>query len=515
MNGIGYVLGLKVNHSKLIPLLLMITPFGMLFPQSLLGANLFHSDCSSLFQASFEPQYDSSIEVELATSAEVLQLFTTPDDRLSGLIREKPLSPELRWILKNQFPTFENRLAEIPWDQLSPELQKKLVAWTHQGQLFSDSRIIHGLIPKKSIRILLQNPIILFGKRYEPGFVEFPLREILSTEPFHFTHPESIETFSGIEIHFRKKIRPSQNLEGAWRFLEIAGLHANTAHQHIVGKFSKEKLAINPLLESSRLVEFHRRLNLYTEMLRLLNGKPIETIEQDGISRFDSLHQSEFQDDFLRIYLSITGTLRRYTPTLYRNIAYVSLRFPGTYDGDEPLFGFEFRTLSKKDSPDVQAKIKTLMDQTQSAIDTLNYGLPRITMIRWLALDNESSLEKSESKKTPFSSFVHRIKNLYYNPLPTHDFLEVTLGSAAALKVYEQLDQATKTNNAIPMLTHPWAQDPLFFENLEAQKQMKNIQRRALQRVLAGEKPGDALIYFIKKSGLFRVIEASLGQLDH
>jgi len=49
-------------------------------------------------------------------------------------------------------------------------------------------------------------------------------------------------------------------------------------------------------------------------------------------------------------------------------------------------------------------------------------------------------------------------------------------------EVYDKLSQATQSNNAIPMLIHSWAEDPLLFKKPEAQKQILTIQKKALLR---------------------------------
>jgi hypothetical protein len=53
--------------------------------------------------------------------------------------------------------------------------------------------------------------------------------------------------------------------------------------------------------------------------------------------------------------------------------------------------------------------------------------------------------------------------------------------------------------------------DPLLFENPEVTKKVREIQIQALKRVAAGAPPNEALRYFVKKSGLFQIIERSLG----
>jgi len=78
---------------------------------------------------------------------------------------------------------------------------------------------------------------------------------------------------------------------------------------------------------------------------------------------------------------SITEEGKTFDPRIYRNLAYVSLRLPGTYDGTETIFGFEFRTLSKKNPVTIHEKIKKLMDTSQYAIKNLEYGISSFACI--------------------------------------------------------------------------------------------------------------------------------------
>lgn len=81
-----------------------------------------------------------------------------------------------------------------------------------------------------------------------------------------------------------------------------------------------------------------------------------------------------------------------------------------------------------------------------------------------------------------------------------------------ALEVARRLKNAAfVSNQAIPILTHDWSHDPLLFGDLETQKKVREIQKTAVKRLAAGEYPNDTLIYFLKKSSFFKIIEDSLG----
>jgi len=61
------------------------------------------------------------------------------------------------------------------------------------------------------------------------------------------------------------------------------------------------------------------------------------------------------------------------------------------------------------------------------------------------------------------------------------------------------------------MLTHDWSHDPLLFNDSKTQIKIRETQKTALKRIDAGEHPSEALIYFLKKSSFFKIIEDSLG----
>lgn len=317
-------------------LTLIVLILGSFISQNSTAESSFASACVNHFHITNDPQYDSSIEIELGTIPEVLQLFTTPDGMLSGILRGKPLPSEFAEALKKKFPEHRNQLSRISWDKLNPETQRKIVAWVHQNQDFRESRIIQGLIPKESVKIYLKDPISIFGKTYEIGWNELPLRNILGHTPLHFTSPNSIADFSTLEMHVRQRVNPSRNLENTWRLLEALKIKPVPVHQHVVGNLDSKNFSPHLLIETARLIEFHRRLNLYTEMLRILNRKPIESFHDEEHLFFDSLKQDRLQSDFMETFKSLrSSSSNSSSPSKHppkRNPAYVCLRLPGTYD---------------------------------------------------------------------------------------------------------------------------------------------------------------------------------------
>lgn len=503
-----------MRTSLVVPVLI----FGALISNSSTAGSPLASTCTYYFQTINNPEYDSSIEIELITIPKVLQLFTTTDGMLLGILQGKTLTSELSQTLKKQFPEYRNKLSRIPWEKLNPETQRKIVAWVHQDQSFKKSRLIRGLIPKQSIKIYLETPTSIFGKQYAIGWHELPLREILGQEPLHFTSPKTMTDFSTLEMHLRQRVNPSRNLEDAWNILEALKINPVPVHQHVVGNLSPENFRPYLIIESARLIEFHRRLNLYTEMLRLLNRKPVEKIHDEKNIFFDSLKQDRLQSDFLGTFMnlaSIAPDQPKQAPR--RQPAYVCLRLPGTYEGTEPLFGFEFRTLTKNDPPVDQEKMKKLMDSTQYSITHQDYGLPKKKFEQWIRTElhetsNNQDILKDASDKE-ITQFVNvQIKNLYYSKNLNYRFLIEVLGQKKARHIYNRLSNAPfASNQAIPMLTHDWSHDPLLFGDPTTQRKIREIQKTALKRLDAGEHPSDTLIYFLKKSSFFKIIEDSLG----
>lgn len=155
--------------------------------------------------------------------------------------------------LKKQFPELGNKISRIPWNKFKPEIQRKIVAWVHEGQFFEDSRLIQGLVPKEFMKIYIEKPTSIFGKKYETGWNNLPLKEILGKEPLHFTSQKTISDFSTLEMHIRQKVSPSRNLEEAWNLLEALKINPVPVHQHVVGKWSLENFSPNLFIESARL----------------------------------------------------------------------------------------------------------------------------------------------------------------------------------------------------------------------------------------------------------------------
>lgn len=54
-----------------------------------------------------------------------------------------------------------------------------------------------------------------------------------------------------------------------------------------------------------------------------------------------------------------------------------------------------------------------------------------------------------------------------------------------------------------------------FCSKTQEHKKIREIQMNAMKRLDAGEDPADTLIYFLKKSSFFRIIEDSLGISSH
>ncbi|MEO5668756.1 MAG: hypothetical protein ABIR96_11910 [Bdellovibrionota bacterium] len=500
----------------------------ILFHIAFAAAATFHSpirDCNKLYGALAHANVDSSVELEIGSNRGTMDLFDTTDGTLAPVLGKADLPDALAKTLHEVYPEVAD-LKTLPWDALDSESQVALIehAAKQSGHDFFKDRKVPGLRYREFVDLNFSKPTEFLGNKFPAGKHRFKSADIFHGTAIEFKGPNSMTEKLGFELHVRSPDSPGTTLKNAWSLEEGLGYRPGNLHQHVVAEIPQAKLDANPFLQSTRMAEYYRRINLYAEMKNVLSGSPV-TLNRDaeGVSNFGNMQDSNLNSVFK--YFS-DGARDKLGDD--NKIAWVGMRGADAYNGDQRLWGLEFRDLSPSYS---REELGRMMDAAQSSMVRDDYGIPEEKIQRWLARKG-SATGWTERRKgffnnpitRPFANNIHAsaaLKLKYPEEISgrrtLYPSLNPDLRNTLHLSGEEQdllaqkLQEAHEKNLAVAMLVKNWAEDPLFFENPEVVARIHTVQAQALRRLMSGEKQQDVMKYFLKRSGIHYMFEKSLG----
>jgi hypothetical protein len=220
-----------------------------------------------------DPQQDSSVELELNMTSRVLNLLTTSNGKVGGLLegREELPSWFQEWAREKHPATQDTR--DLDWDLLDNKTKIHLLQDLSQGrhQRFYSDRQIHGIAVKKQVTVSFSRPTVFLGKHYGPGENVVDLSSVMGGK-VEYRGPTEVDSVSGVELHFRGNQSAGQMSNDAWKLLDGLGIKRNHQHVHIVSPLPEEELKNDPEVEPARMADFFRRANLAAEMAHIIQN---------------------------------------------------------------------------------------------------------------------------------------------------------------------------------------------------------------------------------------------------
>jgi hypothetical protein len=446
---------------------------------------------------------DSAVELELDTSPEVLRLLTTSDGKVSGLLQSSENLP--RWFLQtasSKFPQIADA-RQIEWDALDYKTQIRLIreVSSKRRQSFFSDRRAHGLVTRKTLTLEFEQTTVFLGKTYPPGSHTIDVSSVLAAK-VEYAGPNDLNSFGGIELHFRSGQVSGQTSNDAWKLLDGLRIPRNHQHVHVLAPLNAADFGPNPEVHAALMGDFFRRANLAAEMLTVLHeGGSIAPEVYDGITFFDSVPAHNLSG--VTSYFLQFG--KGHAPPIgaQYKLGWVGMRGTDTYD-KPGLWGLEMRSISSGTDPEAA---RGFLNGVQQSMNSGNYGIPREQIGRWLADVHESRI-------------ASRIANVWYGQSVNTLFQRATppiqakFGEgAAALAAREKILDAMTGRKEVKMVLFDWSSDPLVFENPALAEKIIAEQLRAIDRILTTPEPNvnDIISDFLVDSGLYAEVMRSLG----
>ena len=237
-------------------------------------------DCKVLLAKLDKRPFDSSIEIEVSASNNMLTLFTTTDGTVGPVLRGVEPPSDIKKHMMEEYPEYK-KFEDIPWDAFTSQYQRRILlnAAQQTDVNFFNDRTIHGLTPKDEGTLSFRHRTTFFGKSYAAGTHKINPRDVL-TDEIHFRGPKDIQADAdpknfGIEMHFRTNESPGDNLTQAWTFMKGMGHQEGSVHQHVVSKLPEALSGPERLLSAIKITEYHRRVNTYAEMNTIIEGHSV------------------------------------------------------------------------------------------------------------------------------------------------------------------------------------------------------------------------------------------------
>ncbi|MEK6704467.1 MAG: hypothetical protein AABZ06_01635 [Bdellovibrionota bacterium] len=448
------------------------------------------------------PKVESSVELELDTTSNVLKLLTTNNGKVGGLIRyTKELPPWfIKWAKEN-YPSV-GEPSKLAWDTLSDKIKIKLLkslSAKRKQDFFLDREIL-GLVVRPKVKLKFNKPTVFLGRTYKPGEHLVDISAVME-RTVEYRGATEVESVSGIELHFRDSQTSGRISNDAWTLLEGLGIPRNHQHVHIVAPIPKEALKQDPTVQPALMADFFRRSNLAAEMVDIVqdDGR-IMTTEIGEVTYFDSMTPVRIDEAVRYFYYVATGRNSKIGDSL--KLGWVGLRGSDTYDYSD-LWGIEVRSIGSTSDPKTY---RNLLDALQFRMNTQSYGVSREQMLQWL--ERQEIQEIQEIKEFPYL-----LAKAWYNQEWSNLF------QSAPEKIKAKLSESAKKriikwsedHQELKMLVFDWLNDPIIFNNPELKAKIISEQSKAIDLLLKGNDINDLVSDFLVESGLYGQVLKSVG----
>lgn len=460
--------------------------------------------CEGVFSSKIAERvgFQSSVEVEIAATAKVVDLFTTTDGTLAPVMKGaslEALPAELQTALREYVGPEADPLS-APWDVLTSAEKSEVIMASARARNhdFVKSRTVPGLAYRPSIELTFREPTRFLGEDYGRGTYRFSPEAIFGSTAIEYMGPNRMTSDLGFELHVRSDFAAGENL-GTARVLQerLTGDQANV-HLHMVGarpeivKPTRLQRFWSFLMKHLRLkfvdagdaavfraADFTRRAMLYFEIRMIERGLPMAPLRNsdDTATNFFPVSPA----DFLRFNQSLRdgeggAAVRSKGGT-------VGLRTSQFYD-QSGLWGLEVRYLSPLLD---QAVTSQALSGLQAKMVSGDYFLSRA--------ESEAYMAKYGTRRNTFEALT---ANLLYA-----SSFEAKLKSSSLSESQKDLVRAEAVkNDFVKMLFHDWSHDPMFDGRPARVEQIRTIQNQAVQRLLRGQDSTEVMAFFVKKSAL-------------
>lgn len=424
---------------------------------------------------------DTSIELEFLMSEKVMDLLTTENGKVDGLLGD--LEPP-DWFVKLIREKSKRRdPMKVKWDELDFKTKRELIAYKtkFKSTSFFEDRVMAGIKVKDRITLNFPEKMKFLGKTYKPGVHKVNVSKIFG--PVEYCCSDfGMKNLAAVELHFRTNLSSGQVSNDAWKFLDFSGIERSHQHAHTVAKIPKLRLKRKPVTTTAIMGDFFRRVNLAAEMHDIyFNSGKIHSVSSFGFSArvifFDFLKRDVLQG-VTKYFADISKGKNPKIGDDYK-MGWVGMRGSDKYD--EPgLWGLEYRAISEESD---EKNVKVILDGVQAKMINQDFGITEARMEKWL---------KQVAKNPSLKRVPEKIADLLYQK----DWFD--LAELASPKVKDELRsngllsnlftrlnlrKSSIYNKQLKMLVHDWSKDPLFFDKPGKIRKIEEAQVAALRRI--------------------------------
>jgi hypothetical protein len=451
----------------------------------------------------------ASVEIEMSMSGPVLNLLTTTNGMVGGLIKTGKLSKDYLTWAEMFYPEKDPR--QIEWDLLDDQIKLILLKQVSRDKTtnFFEDRSVPNVKVKDIIHVKFDTETVFLGQKYAAGEHDIDLSAFFGR--VEYMSPTSVKNFSGVELHLRSAdLEAGHLIESAWALQTGIGTSKTHFHEHIVNPLPMKALESKPVETSLVLTEYYRRLNLLAEFVTVLKRQGIYA---STAFSFKSLSTISYFDSITPHFLSgifnyfVKGVPQGKKIADKFKMGWVGFRGSDVYDQPN-LYGFEYRAIDSNDSLPLHKKI---LNNVQDGMRTEHYGFSENLMTGWahekgIALDNPAQVEKALEALWYKQSYRTLFKRM-------PDYLKPGLGGPVGrLLLVLGMKSTQNGNQAVKMLLYDWAADPLFSSDPTGQRKLIEAQKMALQRYFWKGEPLYLITRdFVLNSGLLEKVAHTFG----
>ncbi len=453
---------------------------------------------------------DTSVEIEIHAHPAILNLLTTPDGTVGGLLGDMPPPENFAALYGGRAPT------DVPWDPLADWRKRLLLQHVARNKptSFDENRAVPRVSMKKEVALDFARETTFLGTVYPPGRHRVDVARVF--RELEYMSADSVNNVSGLELHFRDNRSAGKVSNDAWTFLDGLGVPRTHQHVHVVAPIPVEALERDPNGQAAAMGDFYRRANLLAEMTDIVDEGGAIAMNVKGGRTFFGYARPDMVWGVTQ-YFKRLGTSRGSWP-LGAEYKHGWVGFWGSDKYDEPgLYGLEYRSIRRYSN---ETNYREILDRLQRSMMSGDYGVPKEKIKRWLA---KGGTEANAPDAVSASWYNQDWPGLLAGAGP--DVKKALEGDGSRLQKrlpIRRLMEQSERHAELKMLVHDWSNDPLVFEDGAFQKRIIAQQARALRRFRSLRAPSrrpeakydpiNVIVSdFLVDSGLYDAVWRSIG----
>jgi hypothetical protein len=438
--------------------------------------------CSQALNPSLFMAQENAIEKEIGASDSVIELFTTTDGTIRPLFLRRALDHIPEQLLKDMRASSPEGILNLEWDLFTPQEKRLLLMAAAKANRinFGKNRVVPGLKYRDQIQLTFREPSRFLGRDFLPGTYSFSSNEIFGHSKIEYMGFDRSWQNLGFELHLRTRLSAGENYLSARAFEKALVGEYQALHQHLVAPYPKLAGELGSVTHTQRIAafrigDFKSRVNLFFAMKMIRRKITLRRIKANW-----------FADNFL---VEDQFSTFPFVESLVSDIAgggglpesskagLVGSRTRHFYDGSEWLWGIEIRYLpGGLDHGPISKELSVIQKKM------LNDDLP---------LSYQDAYQIVEVSKRPFDVIV---EDLSYKNMSNN----ISLPPFWIKKFSE--------NDFLHMLFTDWSALPIYFNKPRQLAQMGEAQVYARKLVEHGMPSTEAMLIFIKRSGLEHLV---------